>query len=482
MPSVPVPRQTTPSLNPTSVSPSSPDTGQDPSGRTPSSTALVSTALVTGEPSAGSVGLLLIVEVMYDPPPPATEPGGEWLVLRNTGATLVQMHGWRLRDAQADTLLPDTDVPVGATVLVAAKDADNGGSMPTADVRIVLPGSIGNGLRNRGDMVALVDGLGSEIDAVSWGDDHHAFDPAVPLAPAGTSIQRYGQVDTNTAMDWIEPDASEGSPPSTPSPVLTSPDPGGGSEPSASNPEVEQPTQMLQIVAPTNPGPTTTIGGSVVSLPTAPLPTTDSRTPISIPTSPPVLAANFGATNQVELSEYAAAGGWVEVYNRGTTSVDLRGWSVDIDPNIHASLASGPTLLPAHGFALFTATGQTIASQSRQIRLLDTNKAIVDIAQIGATQVGRSWSRYPVQGGGWMANTPQTPGTYNQSGSSAVMPPTPTVQRSASIRSSLPLSAARVGLSFDWHFFAGIGAILCGIIGVIVLSLRRRRLLSEENG
>jgi hypothetical protein len=68
---------------------------------------------------------------------------------------------------------------------------------------VVLEGAIGNGLANTGDALWLRDPRGVIVDAVSYGTDTTGLNPAVPLAPAGYSLERVpmGQ-DTDTAADW----------------------------------------------------------------------------------------------------------------------------------------------------------------------------------------------------------------------------------------------------------------------------------------
>ncbi len=64
-------------------------------------------------------------------------------------------------------------------------------------------GSLGGGLGNGGDVLRLRDPTGAERDAVSYGDNLDAFDPAVPLGPPGASIERLPAAqDTDSAEDW----------------------------------------------------------------------------------------------------------------------------------------------------------------------------------------------------------------------------------------------------------------------------------------
>ena len=59
-------------------------------------------------------------------------------------------------------------------------------------------------LSNPGDVVLVLDGTDSFVDAVSWGDSNWAFDPDCPVVAEGHSIARDpADVDTDTAADWI---------------------------------------------------------------------------------------------------------------------------------------------------------------------------------------------------------------------------------------------------------------------------------------
>lgn len=395
-------------------------------------------------PSAGTEGAVLIVEAMYDPQPPAADPLGEWFIVRNVGISVVRMRGWRIHDSQAETLLPDTDLPPDGLMLVAA--GGGGDHLPSGGIKVLLPGRIGNGLRNSGDSLTLLDGTGVQIDAVSWGDDEHAFAPAVPLPDPGVSIHRYGVVDTDTAADWLDPNVS-------------------------SLPAPEQPTVATVPSLPIGSSDTPSAVGATI------LPSTESKIAVPAPAVPEadahVVAETNGRAGEIELSEVALDAGWVEVYNKGTAPVDLRGWSILNGEEGRATLSGSMSMIPAHGFAIFAFPAQGRPGGEQQLLLQDVAGSLIDHAQIGPVGRNLSWSRYPVHGGGWQANTPRTPGTFNLP-SPPKPAPTPAPQFVSAPRgvTSASVTPPVWFPYFDLRLMAGIILLLTGL-SVAILGRRR---------
>ncbi|RIL08456.1 hypothetical protein DCC79_13785, partial [bacterium] len=156
---------------------------------------------------------LLISEVLFDPAASGDDAAGEWVELFNRSDAAVDLAGWSIGDRVRWDILPAAAVPPWGFVIVAA-GAAMGDELRAAGATVVVvaDGAIGNGLANRGDVVRLRGPTGEAIDAVSYGDNLDAFDPAVPRGPPGTSVERLPpDTDTDTASDWwLQPAPSPG--------------------------------------------------------------------------------------------------------------------------------------------------------------------------------------------------------------------------------------------------------------------------------
>ncbi len=105
----------------------------------------------------------------------------EWVEIHNLGGDPINLKDWTLEDAQAIASLPDFTLEPGGTVLVVGSSSDI--VVPAGESLIILESrTIGSGLRNAGDRVALINPQGVRYDAVSWGDVRwpRASDPPNP--------------------------------------------------------------------------------------------------------------------------------------------------------------------------------------------------------------------------------------------------------------------------------------------------------------
>ncbi|MFN8423870.1 MAG: lamin tail domain-containing protein [Anaerolineae bacterium] len=225
-------------------------------------------------------GSIVINEVQANPVASGAESDFEWVELFNPGPEGVALGGWRLSDARAMTTLPEVDIPSGGYVVVAGpRFAERFPNAPGG--RVTVP-RIGNGLGNSGDGLQLADAAGQVVDALSWGDNTSAFDPPIPAAPGGDSLERVpAGRDTNVAGDWIvQATPSPGAPASSSSPRATA---------TAAAPTVAAPAAVrLNEVLP--------------------------------------------APRGVDWDGDGTANGddeWVEVFNGGPVDLDLRGWLLD---------------------------------------------------------------------------------------------------------------------------------------------------------
>ena len=148
---------------------------------------------------------VVINEVLYDADGEGTDAEGEWVELYNAGPTDVDVAGWTLRDHASVDLLPALVIASHGFAVIAASGSFRDAYSDYAGPLVVLGGRIGNGLGNDGDQLQLTDAALTAIDAVSWGDDTGAFDPAMEDVPAGHSIERRtpGR-DTDRAADFVD--------------------------------------------------------------------------------------------------------------------------------------------------------------------------------------------------------------------------------------------------------------------------------------
>lgn len=152
-------------------------------------------------------GKLLITEVIYDlGTGQGSEPANEWVEIYNGTNSSVNLGNYSMADASTTDQLPSVVVPAGSyAVIVASSTTASFWSIPGAAVVAQLDSAtIGNGLGNTGDMIALIANTASTtVDAVSWGNNTTAFSPGVATVASGHSLARTSvSVDTNTAADW----------------------------------------------------------------------------------------------------------------------------------------------------------------------------------------------------------------------------------------------------------------------------------------
>jgi hypothetical protein len=157
-------------------------------------------------PSATESTSIVINEVLYDADvADVPDPDAEWVELYNRGEVPIDVTGWALQDGRNIDVLAALTVPPHGFAIIAATAAFHDAHPEVAAPIVVLDGRIGNALGNDGDRLYLVDPAGRAVDAVSWGDDKAAFDPAVDDVPAGHSIERrVSGVDSDQAADFSD--------------------------------------------------------------------------------------------------------------------------------------------------------------------------------------------------------------------------------------------------------------------------------------
>jgi len=174
--------------------------------------------------TAASSSTLLISEVLYDAT--GTEPDEEWIEIYNAGDSAIDLPDYKVGDeetlGQGEGML---QFPAGASinpgqVIVIANKApaflglwgfNPDYEMVASDEGVpdMIPypawasGEVQ--LANGGDEVIILDGGDAIVDAMSYGDKITFFDPPCPDVVAGHSLERSpANVDTDTAVDWMD--------------------------------------------------------------------------------------------------------------------------------------------------------------------------------------------------------------------------------------------------------------------------------------
>lgn len=164
---------------------------------------------------AASPGDVLIVEVGADPASAAgiAEPAGEYIEIRNVTGASINLNGWTITDNGITTVtLPNMNLDAGKVLIIIADSTTFNGSNYNcaANPLFFQPTTWFNAnLANGNDRVLLRDNSNTLIDAVSYGTDTTAFNPAATdvFDNNGTTLQRTSYPagpysDTNAATDW----------------------------------------------------------------------------------------------------------------------------------------------------------------------------------------------------------------------------------------------------------------------------------------
>ncbi|MGK0358471.1 MAG: hypothetical protein ACI9U2_000760 [Bradymonadia bacterium] len=142
------------------------------------------------------VGGVVITEIMVDPTA-VSDAVGEWFEVENVGDAPITLNGWTIDGADGDAHLIEADAPLvieAGARFIFGRNADanvNGGV--AVDYQFA-----GVSLTNSADRVALLDGFGDVVDAVS-------YDPSWPLSSGATLALDPGSIDAmanDNAANW----------------------------------------------------------------------------------------------------------------------------------------------------------------------------------------------------------------------------------------------------------------------------------------
>lgn len=161
--------------------------------------------------SGGGVNHLMISEAYYRPD---SAHGGttnhEWVEIYNPTGALVDLSHWILRSAQSSQTIPNgTTLDSGKYLVVAGTSTVRTlWTIPQASTIVTFTNIFGGGLSAQGDVIALQNTSGANIDRLSWGTNTSAFSPSITTALAGHSLIRTSLAkDSDTAADWADTSA-----------------------------------------------------------------------------------------------------------------------------------------------------------------------------------------------------------------------------------------------------------------------------------
>lgn len=133
----------------------------------------------------------------------------------------------------------------------------------------------------------------------------------------------------------------------------------------------------------------------------------------------PVVEGSVLKLNEIMSKDVNDAPDWVEVYNSGTTDMDISGYVINDKPTAAGgySIPAG-TIITAGGFYLVDAneSGESISSGGEDVSLSEPNGTVIDhtITPDMSSNVGLTWAREIDGAGDWKVSSP-TPGSSNGS-------------------------------------------------------------------
>jgi hypothetical protein len=159
---------------------------------------------ITSTPNPTTIGHVVISEVFYNVDSPHGSTANQWVELYNGSAAAVDVSGWNIQSASAQTALPATAaLPSGAFLIVVSSSGTlSHWSIPSGTLTSTVASVIG-GFSTSADHLVLKNAAGASVDAVSWGGDRSVFNPPVAASLSGYSLARKTlSQDTDTVSDW----------------------------------------------------------------------------------------------------------------------------------------------------------------------------------------------------------------------------------------------------------------------------------------
>ena len=331
---------------------------------------------------------VVISEVLADPPTGATGDanqdgqretyGDEFIELYNAGSASVDISGWQLCDGDVELdncfqFPSDAVIEPGSYVVLFGGGNPSGFTVPV----YTDDGTIGNGLKNSGEAIRLLDDTGAEVAVVAHDD-----------WPSDQSIVRH------------PPDGDAFEPHKTASPTGEPFSPGRATEAEPETPEVPETPEpetpeTPESETPSEPTPTYAIFISEV---------------LADPPSGAAGDANQDGQRDTYEDEF------VELYNAGSTSVDISGWRLgdSTSPDDFFQFPANTVIEPGSFLVLFGGgnpsgftvpvytddgrIGNGLTNGGEEIRLLDDNGHEIDVVSHDDWPTKQSLVRHPPDG------------------------------------------------------------------------------------
>ena len=132
-----------------------------------------------------------------------------------------------------------------------------------------------------------------------------------------------------------------------------------------------------------------------------------------------IMASNSKTITDPDYHEY---GDWIEVYNPGASSVNLKGYSItDLFSQPKKYVFTVDLTIPANGYLIVWADDHATGSHANfklsgsgeMVGLYDSSGKIVDTVTFGAQANDISYGRFPDGGANWFKLSPASPGSAN---------------------------------------------------------------------
>lgn len=111
-----------------------------------------------------------------------------------------------------------------------------------------------------------------------------------------------------------------------------------------------------------------------------------------------------------EIATAQPAGDWVELMNVTAATIDLDGWTIEMDETSYAFDADAT--LPANGYV--TLDGLDLADAGGMVDLVDADGAVVDQVDFPSAQPDEGYGRVPDAAANWQRLGELTPGAPNR--------------------------------------------------------------------
>jgi hypothetical protein len=378
----------------------------------------------------------------------------EWIELYNNTGFPIDLAGWKLVAVDGTPSINLSGTIPGFGFFLLERPDDCTVSNVGADILY------GGALSNSGESLQLLAprGTSNQFSVVDTANSNGGAWPAPLVAPFYYSMERRtGMADSDTA--WI---ANTG--------VVKNGQDSGTPNSDCSNNTNKQPIY----------GTPKQVNWATMVTPT-PSPTpTRTRTPTRTPF--PVFATAVTAHDFVVLNEFLPEPGsdwnqdgvsdtddeYIEIYNLGTTTVNLFGWKLDDgDPATSAYAIPGQLLSPGQRLAYFSfETGLDLSDAGGTVRLYRQSVVVDSFTYPVVTKADIAWCRLPDGTGGWVFGCAPTPELPNQAATGVGGIPVPTELPPTSPEGGAPLPVSTLCLYQEENYPPGIYTAECYLPGL----------------